>query len=193
MNANRTFGQKGIAQPTPPSKSASGAQSFVTAKPKKVRGWQDYAFWAIIVVSAFAVIGSVGTVLEDPEIRNARIVEEARANHQRQQAAEANRVRREASSARSAPSERRELLPTQEARAMCLALDRTGLASAPCTYSGWNSTITMTINMAASEARSLCQQMVTHGRRNNLNLSGWRLEIRSPYSGNSSIAFCSFA
>lgn len=84
----------------------------------------------------------------------------------------------------------KDLLPTQEARLICRALDRTGLTSAPCTYSGWNSTITMTIDMAASEARNLCQQLVAYSRQQRLNLPGWRLEIRSPYSANSSIAFC---
>lgn len=87
-------------------------------------------------------------------------------------------------------AEAKELLPTQEARLMCQALDQTGLASAPCQYSGWNSTITMTIDMIASEARSLCKQMANYSRQKNLNLSGWTLEIRSPYSGNNSIAFC---
>jgi len=87
----------------------------------------------------------------------------------------------------------RELLPTQEARLMCRALDQTGLASAPCSYSGWNSTITMTIDMTASEARNLCQMMVKYSRDNKMGLNGWRLEIRSPYSGNNSIAFCMLA
>lgn len=91
----------------------------------------------------------------------------------------------------TAPSSAAKLLPTQEARVMCQAMDQTGLGSAPCEYSGWNSTITMTIDMAASEARGLCQQMVAYSRQSNLNLAGWRLEIKSPYSGNTSIAFCS--
>lgn len=90
----------------------------------------------------------------------------------------------------ASPTVAKDLLPTQEARLMCTALDQTGLASAPCSYSGWNSSITMTIDMSANEARNLCQMMVKYARDKTLNLKGWRLEIRSPYSGNSSIAFC---
>lgn len=86
-----------------------------------------------------------------------------------------------------------ELLPTQEARLICQALDQIGLASAPCTYSGWDSTITMTINMSVREARKLCRTMVKYSRDHKMGLSGWRLEIKSPYSGNSSIAFCPLA
>lgn len=90
-------------------------------------------------------------------------------------------------------SAKRDLMPTQQARLMCRALDQTGLASAPCTYSGWNSTITITIDMAVGEARNLCQLMVKYSRDQKLGLSGWRLEIRSPYSGSTSMAFCMLA
>lgn len=79
----------------------------------------------------------------------------------------------------------------KHAYTLCEVFDSTGLTSSPCQVSGWNSTVTAVVDMTASEARKLCPQvagmMQARGARFN---KGWKLQIRSPYSGENSIAFC---
>lgn len=80
--------------------------------------------------------------------------------------------------------------PIDSAVLLCRTMDSTGLASSPCTYSGWDSSITVTLDMASDEARDLCQRMSGFVSDQGLALSDWTLHIRSPYSGENSIAFC---
>lgn len=78
------------------------------------------------------------------------------------------------------------------AYALCRVIDGTGLASSPCSVSGWQQAVTATIDMHAGEARKLCPRLVGMMREKNLRFdTGWKLEIKSPYSGSSTIAFCS--
>lgn len=77
----------------------------------------------------------------------------------------------------------------REALLLCKAMDRTGLGSAPCEVG--LRTITLHVDMISSEARDLCSSMQNYTRANNMGFAGeWRLEIKSPYSGGQSIAFC---
>lgn len=80
---------------------------------------------------------------------------------------------------------------TTNARYLCALLDKTGLTSAKCEMSVWNAAVITTIDMNSGEARDLCQQVAQHlakaGRRFDRE---WTLQIRSPYSGENSIAFC---
>ncbi len=84
-----------------------------------------------------------------------------------------------------------EILPGQWARAFCKMVDRTGLTSSPCEVSLWNSEIIISIDMIASEARALCPDLVKMMKGQGATFDpGWTLQIRSPYSGDQSIAFC---
>jgi len=74
---------------------------------------------------------------------------------------------------------------------LCAVFDGTGLASSKCEISAWSSTVTTTIDMNSGEARKLCAQIAGSVRQKGRGFSdGWTLQIRSPYSGENSIAFC---
>jgi len=74
---------------------------------------------------------------------------------------------------------------------LCRLVDGAGLASAPCAVSGWNATVTATVDMNSGEARKLCGQMAELMRQKGHQFdSKWTLQIKSPYSGANSIAFC---
>jgi hypothetical protein len=77
------------------------------------------------------------------------------------------------------------------AYALCKIVDDTGLASAPCEVSGWNSSVTATIDMNSGEARDLCGKVANMLQEQGASFSsGWTFQIKSPYSGENSIAFC---
>lgn len=74
---------------------------------------------------------------------------------------------------------------------LCKFMDGAGMASAPCKVSGWNKTVTATIDMNSGEARKLCAQVAGMMRQQKLPFdAGWTMQIKSPYSGGNSIAFC---
>jgi hypothetical protein len=78
------------------------------------------------------------------------------------------------------------------AYALCRVIDGTGFSSAPCSVSGWQQAVTATLDMHASEAWKLCPRLAGLMREKNLRFeAGWKLEIKSPYSGSITIAFCS--
>lgn len=52
------------------------------------RGWKDYAFYAVVGIAIFSAIGSFSAIMEDPDERNARLIAEAKADLERQRAAE---------------------------------------------------------------------------------------------------------
>ena len=73
----------------------------------------------------------------------------------------------------------------------CAALDATGLLSEPCSVSGWNSSVDITIDMNAGEARELCAGMAGLAQSRGITFdAGWSVRIYSPYSGDNTIAFC---
>ncbi|MBY3433404.1 hypothetical protein HFN89_04425 [Rhizobium laguerreae] len=73
---------------------------------------------------------------------------------------------------------------------MCSAMENTGVPS-DCTVSSTSHTVTMTINMVSSEARSFCAGAVSQMHQVGAHFApGWTLRIVSPVSG-SSVAECS--
>ncbi|WP_373413729.1 hypothetical protein [Ensifer aridi] len=79
----------------------------------------------------------------------------------------------------------------RSAYALCSVIDGTGMASAPCEVSGWGSSVTTTLDTSSGEARKLCGQVANLMRSKGLTFdSGWTFQIKSPYSGDNSIAFC---
>lgn len=74
---------------------------------------------------------------------------------------------------------------------LCALLDSTGMTSAECELSPWNSAVTTSIDMESGEARKLCAKLSGYMREKGYTFErDWQLQIRSPYSGESSIAFC---
>lgn len=79
----------------------------------------------------------------------------------------------------------------ENAYILCRLIDGTGLASKPCEVSGWGSSVTATLDMNSGQARQLCGQIAGTMREKNFAFrDGWTLQIKSPYSGDNSIAFC---
>lgn len=79
----------------------------------------------------------------------------------------------------------------ENAYALCRVIDGTGLSSSPCSVSGGQQAVTATIDMVSSEARKLCAQVAGLMREKRMHFdTGWRLQIKSPYSGSNTIAFC---
>lgn len=79
---------------------------------------------------------------------------------------------------------------TDHAYRMCSAMENTGLP-AVCTVSSSSHTVTMTINMVASEARNFCSGAVSQMHQVGARFEpGWTLRIVSTASG-SSVAECS--
>lgn len=75
---------------------------------------------------------------------------------------------------------------------VCAVFDRTGLTSEPCSVSGWNNSVRVTIDMSAGEARKLCTEIGNFARKEGWKFeSGWKLEFYSPYSNGKTIAYCS--
>lgn len=77
------------------------------------------------------------------------------------------------------------------AYALCQMFDGTNLLSQPCEVSGWSSSVTVTVDMNSGEARNLCPMITNFLAQQNVSFEGpWTLQIKSPYSGDNSIAFC---
>lgn len=77
------------------------------------------------------------------------------------------------------------------AYALCSVVDSTGLGSQPCEVSGWNSSVTATLDMSSSEARKVCAQVAALLKQKGISFdAGWTFQIRSPYSGDNTIAYC---
>lgn len=80
----------------------------------------------------------------------------------------------------------------QNAYLLCQVIDNTGLSSSPCEVSGWSGTVTATIDMDSANARETCTGMVGMLKQKSVRFEGrqWTLQIKSPYSGGNSIAYC---
>lgn len=77
------------------------------------------------------------------------------------------------------------------AYALCKVIDSAGLASSPCAVSGWRQSVTAVIDMNSGEARKLCGQISGLMKEKKISFdNGWTLQIKSPYSGSNSIAYC---
>ncbi|MGO2711569.1 hypothetical protein [Pseudomonas helleri] len=74
---------------------------------------------------------------------------------------------------------------------LCAVMDRTNLLSEPCSVSGWGSSVNVSMDMSASNARQLCPQIKGMLQTKNITFKdGWTLKISSPYSGEKTIATC---
>lgn len=79
----------------------------------------------------------------------------------------------------------------ESALRLCAMLDASNLLSKPCEVAGWGGTVNMTVDMSASEARKTCAAVVNIVQKQGLKFDRrWKLNIYSPYSGESTIAFC---
>lgn len=67
-----------------------------------------------------------------------------------------------------------------QASLICQSIDSTGLSSRPCETSGWDSSITVTLDTSSSEARSICQGIVNESNGLNFTWDGrWQVKINS--------------
>jgi hypothetical protein len=69
-------------------------------------------------------------------------------------------------------------------------VDGSGIGSDKCVVSG--TTVTITLNMIASEAQKTCHEIIkiAKGEGWEFEEGNWTLRIKSPYSGENAIAFC---
>ena len=82
-------------------------------------------------------------------------------------------------------------LSVDNAFGVCKALDATGILTQECDVSGWNSAVSIKVDMQAGEARQFCNGVVNLVKKKGLEFGPqWQLKIYSPYSGDSTIAFC---
>lgn len=74
---------------------------------------------------------------------------------------------------------------------LCAIINATGLTNTHCEMSTASSSVTSTIDMSAPEANKLCEKLVDlMAQRGRPFARHWVLNIRSPYSDKSRIAFC---
>lgn len=64
------FGRKGATKP-------QAAIEFRSEGRKQIRGWKDYAFYAVVGLAVFFTIGFLAIIFESPEKREARAAERA--------------------------------------------------------------------------------------------------------------------
>jgi hypothetical protein len=73
---------------------------------------------------------------------------------------------------------------------LCAIMNHTKLLSEPCKVSGWNSSVDVSIDTTAAEARKICAGLHRF-YEGKLRFDGkWTLRIFSPYSGDRTIATC---
>jgi hypothetical protein len=79
----------------------------------------------------------------------------------------------------------------ENAKLLCKAADQK-ISSAPCAFSAEEHAITVSINTIGGDAREFCHQTQVFLMQEHIYFDGdlWRLNIKSPYSGNNTIAFC---
>ena len=74
---------------------------------------------------------------------------------------------------------------------LCAIADQTGLTSEPCAVDGWNSSVEITLDMSAGEARKTCSALSDYIRDQGITFrKGWMLKLYSPYSNGKTIAYC---
>ena len=73
---------------------------------------------------------------------------------------------------------------------LCAALERTGLTT-ECEVKGWGSTVDARIDTSSYEARKICISVADMMAQKTRSFDGeWKLQIFSPYSGETPIAIC---
>ena len=77
---------------------------------------------------------------------------------------------------------------------LCTGLDATGSLTQECEVSGWNSTVSIKTDLKPAEAREFCVGIVGIAKKKGWTFDPkWQLKIYSPYSGDSTIAFCNLS
>lgn len=72
---------------------------------------------------------------------------------------------------------------------LCRIMDNIGTLSKPCEVSGWDSSVSITLDISSYEAIVICR--LTTQKMQELGLTfdrGWTLKIYSPYSNGNTIA-----
>ncbi|MGV1757791.1 hypothetical protein ACQZ6F_16605 [Rhizobium sp. A22-96] len=77
------------------------------------------------------------------------------------------------------------------AKTLCRAVDTT-ISLSPCTYSEEAKTVTVSVATAGGDARELCQTIVSSlvEKQIYFGAAPWKLNLKSPASGDSTIASC---
>ena len=75
---------------------------------------------------------------------------------------------------------------------VCKMIDNTGLFTAPCQVANRRNAVVATIDLPAADARKACMQIAGVASSKGFHFPGgeWTVQIRSPTSGDKSIAFC---
>ncbi|MDK4722444.1 hypothetical protein PH552_24105 [Rhizobium sp. CNPSo 3968] len=75
---------------------------------------------------------------------------------------------------------------------VCKMIDNTGLFTAPCQVAGRKNAVVATIDLPSADARKACMQIAGVASSKGFHFPGgeWTVQIRSPTSGDKSIAFC---
>lgn len=75
---------------------------------------------------------------------------------------------------------------------VCKMIDNTGLFTAPCQVSSRKYAVTATIDLPSADARKACTQIagVVSSKGFHFPSGEWTVQIKSPTSGDKSIAFC---
>jgi hypothetical protein len=74
---------------------------------------------------------------------------------------------------------------------LCQVFDDTGLLSDECSVSGWNQAVEVSIDTSSSEARKICQGVVSQLADQGVHFDpGWTVRIYSPFSNGNTIATC---
>ncbi len=75
---------------------------------------------------------------------------------------------------------------------VCKMIDNTGLFTAPCQVSSRRNAVMATIDLPSADARKACTQIAGVVSSKGFHFPGgnWTVQIKSPTSGDKSIAFC---
>ncbi|NLS15258.1 hypothetical protein HGP16_01650 [Rhizobium sp. P40RR-XXII] len=75
---------------------------------------------------------------------------------------------------------------------VCKMIDNTGLFTAPCQVSSRKNAVVATIDLPSADARKACVQIAGVVSSKGFHFPGgeWTVQIKSPTSGDKSIAFC---
>jgi hypothetical protein len=74
---------------------------------------------------------------------------------------------------------------------LCALIDVSGLTSAKCSVSGWNSSVDFSIGMSGAEANKACTALASIAKSKSLQFEhGWTIRIFSPFSSGNTIATC---
>jgi hypothetical protein len=83
-------------------------------------------------------------------------------------------------------------ISSENALKLCKAWDASGTVTAPCEVSVWHQTVKVRIDTNGPEARKICDgaakalAQLVHATF----MSGWKLKIYSPFSGDQTLAVC---